>query len=72
MRVAAIGERRRVSGLATAGVVVLPAEDPESARSVWRELPADVGLVILTPAAATALGPGLLDAEEPLTAVMPP
>lgn len=71
MRVAVIGEGRRVAGLATAGVVVLPAEDPESARTAWRELPADVGMVILTPAAATALGPGLLDGEEPLTAVMP-
>ncbi|MFR0354637.1 hypothetical protein [Streptomyces sediminimaris] len=70
--VAAIGERRRVIGLATAGVVVLPAEDPEAVRAAWRGLPADVGLVILTPAAATALGPGPLEAREPLTAVMPP
>lgn len=69
---AAIGERRRVTGLATAGVVVLPAEDPETVRAAWRGLPADVGLVILTPAAAAALGPGPREALDPLTAVMPP
>ncbi|MBC9713898.1 hypothetical protein H9Y04_15110 [Streptomyces sp. TRM66268-LWL] len=70
--VAAIGERLRVVGTAAAGVVVLPAEDPEAVRAAWRALPADVGLVMLTPAAADALGPELLDGAGPLTAVMPP
>jgi vacuolar-type H+-ATPase subunit F/Vma7 len=69
--VPAIGARRRVTGLATAGVVVLPADDPEAVRAAWSRLPADVGLVILTPDAAAALGPGPLEAEDPLTAVMP-
>ncbi|MFJ9535914.1 hypothetical protein ACIRPX_01450 [Streptomyces sp. NPDC101225] len=69
--VAAIGERQRVIGLATAGVVVLPAENPEAVRAAWSGLPAEVGLVILTPAAAAALGPGARDAQDPLTAVMP-
>ncbi|MFI8536552.1 hypothetical protein ACIGMX_40760 [Streptomyces aquilus] len=70
--IAAIGERLRVVGLATAGVVTFPAEDPEAVRAAWRGLPPEVGLVIVTPAAAAALGPGPLDAEDPLTAVMPP
>jgi len=71
-RVAAIGERQRVIGLATAGVMVVPAEGAQAVRAAWYGLPADVGLVILTPAAAVALGSGPLDVEEPLTAVMPP
>ncbi|MFE7172932.1 hypothetical protein [Streptomyces sp. NPDC057616] len=69
--VAAIGERQRVVGLATAGVVVLPAEDPEAVLAAWSGLPAEVGLVILTPAAAAVLGSGPLDAQDRLTAVMP-
>ncbi|MEU3253367.1 hypothetical protein [Streptomyces sp. NPDC006997] len=70
--IAAIGERLRVIGLGTVGVVAFPAEDPEAVRAAWRGLPADVGLVIVTPAAAAALGPGPLAGEDPLTAVMPP
>ncbi|MEU6538516.1 hypothetical protein [Streptomyces sp. NPDC047000] len=69
MRVAAIGERSRVAAWAAAGVVVLPARGPEAVRAAWRGLAADVGLVILTPAAAAVLGP---PEGGPLTAVMPP
>ncbi|MFF9060977.1 hypothetical protein ACF09K_20155 [Streptomyces sp. NPDC014882] len=54
-RVAALGERPRVAGLALAGAVVLAAEDPGAVRRAWRSLPDDVDLVILTPAAAEAL-----------------
>jgi vacuolar-type H+-ATPase subunit F/Vma7 len=73
-RVAAIGEHTRVAGLALAGTVVLVAEDPDTVRRIWRSLPDDVELVILTPAAAEALD---LDStpphsHRPLTAVMPP
>ncbi len=68
-RIAAIGEGVRVRGLALAGVLVLPADDPPQARSRFAELPADVDLVILTPHAAQALEPG---AGRPLRIVMPP
>ncbi|MBD0842073.1 MULTISPECIES: V-type ATP synthase subunit F [unclassified Streptomyces] len=71
-RVAAIGERPRVIGLASAGVRVFPAEDEGAVRAAFDRLPADVGLVVLTPAAAAALGPDTLDGQEPLVAVMPP
>ncbi|PWI17969.1 hypothetical protein DI272_30280 [Streptomyces sp. Act143] len=71
-RLAAIGERLRVVGLRTVGVAVFPADAPDTVRAAWRDLPADVGLVILTPAAADALGPEQLDGQDPLTAVMPP
>lgn len=73
-RVVAIGERTRVAGLSLAGVVVLVADDPDAVHRGWRELRADVDLVILTPAAAGALGPlpaGSLG-RRPLIVVMPP
>ncbi|MCQ4042731.1 V-type ATP synthase subunit F [Streptantibioticus rubrisoli] len=69
--VAAIGERTKVAPLALAGVSVLPAEDPERVREAWAALPPDVTLVIVTPTAADALGPEVLDGVRPLTAVMP-
>ncbi|WP_438828024.1 hypothetical protein [Streptomyces tropicalis] len=68
---AAIGERTRVGGLALAGVVVLPAEDPGTARAAWDALPADVVLVFLTPRAADALGDRPA-AGPPLMVVLPP
>ncbi|WP_262386809.1 hypothetical protein [Streptomyces sp. TRM49041] len=73
-RVAAIGERRRVAGLALAGAIALVAEDSDAVRRAWRTLPDGVDLVILTPAAAEALE---ADSAAPrgrrvLTAVMPP
>ncbi|MBD0422707.1 hypothetical protein H0H10_26720 [Streptomyces sp. TRM S81-3] len=73
-RVAALGERTRVAGLALAGAVVLLADDPEAVRRAWRALPDGIDLVILTPAAAAALSsdPAAPRARRPLTAVMPP
>lgn len=73
-RIAALGERARVAGLALAGAVVLVADNPEAVRRIWRSLPEGVHLVILTPAAAEALEPDLAAAggRHPLTAVMPP
>ena len=69
--VAAIGERTRVSGFLLAGVDVLVAEDPAAVRHAWSSLPAAVELVIVTAAAAAALGPDLLARVPPLVAVMP-
>lgn len=56
-RLAAIGEWPRVRGFALAGALVLEADDAASARSAWAALPADVEVVVLTPAAARAVGP---------------
>jgi vacuolar-type H+-ATPase subunit F/Vma7 len=53
--IAAIGERERLRGFALAGVRVVAADDGAAARAAWRELPAEVGLVILTPTARAAL-----------------
>jgi len=71
-RIAAIGERERVRGFAFAGVHVAAAEEPQAARAAWRALPADVALVILTPAARSALQAELDASEQLLCAVMPP
>ncbi|MCF3142525.1 hypothetical protein [Streptomyces platensis] len=70
--VVAIGEGMKTSGFALVGVMVRPAEAPESVRAVWQGLPDDVALVILTSAAAAALGPDVLNAARPLMVVMPP
>jgi len=68
-RVAAIGEAVRVQGLALAGVLVLPGEEPAAVRASWAALPSDVAMVMLTPLAAGALGEQRLTR---LTVVMPP
>ncbi|MGK4585296.1 hypothetical protein ACSMTC_35725 [Kitasatospora sp. HPMI-4] len=68
----ALGERTRVAGWALAGVTALVAEQPEAVRRAWADLPEDVELVILTPAAAQALGSPLPEGVGPLTAVMAP
>ncbi|WP_324787748.1 hypothetical protein [Streptomyces sp. H51] len=70
-RIAAIGERVRVAGLTAAGVDVYAAEDPPAVRAARERIPADVGMLIMTPAAAAALGPEPFDDTGPLTAVMP-
>ncbi|MGW2250960.1 hypothetical protein ACWCXH_12245 [Kitasatospora sp. NPDC001660] len=67
----AIGTRTEVAGLALAGVTVLVAERREEAVAAWDALPEGTALVLLGRAAARALGPGRLDATEPLTAVLP-
>lgn len=71
-QIAAVGERDRVEGFALAGVTVVPAEDPDAVRDAWRGLPGEVVLVIVTPAAADALGPELETSSLPLAVVMPP
>ena len=53
--IVAIGEGGRLRGFALAGVDVAAAADPAGARTAWAALPADVALVILTPAAHAAL-----------------
>ena len=54
-RVVGIGEGVLLDGYALAGVEVVDAADPAGARRAWDELPADVELVLLSPAAQAAL-----------------
>jgi vacuolar-type H+-ATPase subunit F/Vma7 len=65
----AIGERERVRALALAGVRVVPADDAEAARTAWKELPEEFGLVILTTAAHEAITPS--EQDERLWVVIP-
>ncbi|HLF00240.1 MAG TPA: V-type ATP synthase subunit F [Gaiellaceae bacterium] len=53
--VVAIGEARRLTGFALAGVDVRTAETAQAAHDEWDGLERDVGLLILTPEAAAAL-----------------
>ena len=54
-QVVVLGESARVMGYALAGAVTMEAEGEEVART-WALLPSDTSLVVLTPAAARALG----------------
>ena len=64
-----LGERSRVEGWGLGGARVLPAESATEVRAVWAALPADVAVVLVTPAAARALGPQ--PAGRPLLVVLP-
>ena len=64
-RAAVIGEATRTAGYATAGAVVLVAENSDEARTAWRSLPADIAVLVLTARAAAWLG------EAPSTSPSP-
>jgi len=68
--VAVIGSRTAVQGYGLAGALVRAAEDPDAVRRAWATLPADVGVVVLTSAAETALRDYPGAAAGPLIAVM--
>lgn len=69
--VAAIGAQPDVVGFALAGAQVYPADDPDEVRRAWRALPDGVTVVVLTEAAADALGDERAAHAAPLTVVMP-
>lgn len=71
-RLAVLGEQASVQGYALTGAVVLAAADPDETRAAWDGLAEDVAVVILTPAAAQALGPERTSGLRPLAVVMPP
>ena len=68
--VVVIGEPALVAGYAMAGATAMPAQGADEVRRAWGSLPFGTTLVILTAAAASALGGQLSDADL-LTAVMP-
>jgi len=69
-RAHAIGEEASVSGFALAGAAVHVAADAAAVVSAWERLDDDVGLVVLTPRAAAALGRRLRSASA-LVCVLP-
>ncbi len=70
-RVAVLGEGPTVQGYALAGALVLAAPDDAAVRAQWAALPADVAVVVLTAAAARALGPDAVNGTYPLAVVLP-
>ncbi len=68
--VVAIGAPALLAGYALAGVRLIAAGTPEEVRAAWQGIGDDVALVVLTDAAATAVGGELHRGRGPLTAVM--
>lgn len=69
-RVVAIGSDLELAGYALAGVEVAAADDPDAVRRAWAGLGRDVGLVLLTRDAATAV-PDRADRPDLLCVVLP-
>ncbi len=70
-QVVVLGEPTRVMGYALAGALAIEAEGDEVARA-WASLPPDTSFVVLTPAAARALGhAALADRRDVLVVTMP-
>jgi len=70
-QVVVLGEAVRVMGYALAGALAIEAEGEEVARA-WASLQPDASLVVLTPAAAQALGQAVLaEWRDVLVVTMP-
>lgn len=65
-----IGATHELEGFALAGVRIIPAATDEEAILAWSGLGDDVGLVLLSCAAADSLGSLIAARDEILTAVM--
>jgi len=70
-RAAVIGEDLRIAGYALAGAVLCPVSGEAEALRAWRELPADVAVVVLTASAAGWLAGELPRRPAVLPVVMP-
>ena len=68
--VAAIGAQSEVAGFGLAGARLYPAETADQARAAWLALPDAVTIVILTDAAADAIGADRTGPHAPMTVVM--
>ena len=69
--VVAIGETSELDGFALAGVRVVAAATDAAVMAAWQDLDHDVGLVILSSAAADILRPILPDRPDTLTVTTP-
>ncbi len=70
-QVVVLGEPERVMAYALAGALAIEAVGEEVARA-WSSLPPDASLVVLTPAAARALGQAVLaERRDTLIVTMP-
>lgn len=69
--VVGIGATHEMEGFALAGVQVIPAATDDEVTTAWAGLGDDVGLVILSLAAASHLEGELASRQDVLTVVMP-
>ncbi|MCA1783351.1 MAG: hypothetical protein ABR500_02120 [Dermatophilaceae bacterium] len=69
--VVALGEKTLLDGYGLVGAAVHAAETDDDVRRIWPALAGRVGVVVLTPRAAAALGAALADPRAPMTAVLP-
>jgi len=67
----ALGEGARVRGFALAGATVVVAEDVAGVIEAYEALEADVGLLVMTPAAAEVVSSRLDERPHLLSVVMP-
>jgi vacuolar-type H+-ATPase subunit F/Vma7 len=70
-RVVVLGESLAVAGFALGGATTMSADDPEAVRRSWDALPGDTAVVVLTAAAADAIGPRTDERPGVLTVTMP-
>ena len=70
-RIAALGERHRIQALAIAGVEAHPAATDEDVLSAWRDLSAEVAVLILTQQSSAALAGRLDERRDLLVTVLP-
>ncbi len=69
--VVAIGETHELEGFALVGVTVVATKTQADVIDAWKLLDPEVGLVILSPAAAATLGSMLDDRPDVLTVAAP-
>jgi vacuolar-type H+-ATPase subunit F/Vma7 len=70
-RIAVIGDPLRIYGYGLAGALTYPIGDEPEALRVWRELPRDVAVVVITPQVADWLADELADRPDALPVVLP-
>ena len=70
--IAVIGEAVRTRGFGLAGATVYETADPADVVRAWKQLPANVVVVILSPTAAAALGSRDRSESGRYVVVMPP
>ena len=70
-RIVGIGANHEIEGFSLAGVHVIAASTDAEVTAAWAGLGRDVGLVVLSPAAARGLQDRLGSRQDLLTVVMP-
>ncbi len=70
-RASVIGEPLLIYGYGLAGALLCPASDMTEALQVWRDLPDDIAVVLLTASAATWLSDELVSKPDVLTVTLP-